>query len=93
MGLSSRLTVVLVLTDLNRSQLQQVRSHSIQNVTYTGFLFGHHLLRSFNGLEPGGPEWTIRRQKKEASSPWVMQRTNKALGQGLYHSWRHRASF
>ena len=65
MGLPSHLTRVLVLTDLNRSQLQQVRSHSIQNVTYTGFLFGHHLLRSFNGLEPGGLESMIRKWKRE----------------------------
>ena len=34
----------------------------------------------------------IRKQEKEASIPWVTERTNKALGQGLYHSRRHRAS-
>ena len=31
-------------------------------------------------------------RRKEANIPWVMQRTNKALGQGLYHSHRHRES-
>ena len=33
-----------------------------------------------------------RKREKEASLLWVAQRTNKALGQGLYHSRRHRAS-
>ena len=32
-----------------------------------------------------------RKREKEASIPWVTQRTNKALGQGLCRSWRHRA--
>ena len=50
------------------------------------------VLRSFNGPEPGGPESMIRKQKREANIPWVMQRTNKTQGQGLYHSHRHRAS-
>ena len=30
-------------------------------------------------------------KEKEANIPWVMQRTNKAPGQGLHCSQRHRA--
>ena len=41
------------------------------------------LLGSFNGLEPGGTESTIRKEKKEADIPWFTQRTNKALDTGL----------
>ena len=33
-----------------------------------------------------------RKREKEASIPWVTQRTNKAIGQVLYRSWRHRVS-
>ena len=53
------------------------------------------LLRSFNGPEPGGLESTIRKwkkeRKKEANIPWITQKTNKALGQSLFCSHRHRA--
>ena len=36
---------------------------------------------SFNGLEPGGPEPTIRKEEREreADIPWFMWRANKAL--------------
>ena len=30
-------------------------------------------------------------RRKEANIPWVTQKTNEALGQGLYRSRRHRA--
>ena len=57
MGLASRLTHALVLTDLNRSL-----SHSAQYATYTSVSVPwHHLLGSFNGPEPGGTELTIKK--------------------------------
>ena len=39
--------------------------------------------------------WSQRegsKREKEARISWVTQRTNKALGQGLYYSRRHRVS-
>ena len=44
---------------------------------------GPLVLGSFNGPEPG-------ERKKEANIPWVVLKTNKALGQTLYHSRRCR---
>ena len=42
------------------------------------------LLGSFNGLEAGGPESMIRKEReKEADIPWFMQKTSKALDMGL----------
>jgi len=46
-------------------------------------LFGRQLLRSFNGLEPGGPESAIRKREREADIPWFTQKTNKVLDTGL----------
>ena len=43
-------------------------------------------------LGAGVDEKKERKREKEASLLWVAQRTNKALGQGLYHSRRHRVS-
>ena len=56
MGLASRLTHALVLTDLigPRVTLPDVPRIPVS-------LFGRHLLGSFNGLEPGGTESTIRK--------------------------------
>ena len=79
MGLSSRLTHVLILTDLSRSL-----SHSIRICHVYQACSGRHLLRSFNGPEPGGPEsMTRNKREKEADIPWFMQKTNKALDTGL----------
>ena len=57
MGLASRLTHALVLTDLKRSL-----NHSTQYAMYTSVPVPWcRLLGSFNGLEPGGTESTIRK--------------------------------
>ena len=57
MGLASHLTHALVLTDLNQSL-----SHSARYAMYTSVRVPwRHLLGSFNGLEPGGMESTIRK--------------------------------
>ena len=44
---------------------QLALSHFSWNATYTKSLFGRHLLGSFNGREPRGPESTIRKWKRE----------------------------
>ena len=77
MRLSSRLTHVLVLTDLNRSQVPVTEMPCIPES-----LFGHHLLGSFNGPGLGGLEAMIKRER-EADTPWFMQKTTKALDTGL----------
>ena len=89
MGLSSLFTHVLVLTGLNRPW-----GHCIQIcLRVPSSCSGHRLLRSFNGLEPGGLESTIRkkRREKEADIPWFTQKANKAPAQGLLCSWRPQA--
>ena len=96
MGLSSHLTHVLVLSDLNKSRPQLVPNHSNQDAMYTRSLFRAPLVAvlwwTSGPLDgPGGPELTIRKWEKEANIPWFMQRTNKTLEQGLRRSWRHRA--
>ena len=39
------------------------RGHSLRSAKCTRLLFGCHLLRSFNGQEPGGPESTDKKVK------------------------------
>ena len=53
-------------------------------------LFGHHLLRLFNGLEPGGPESAIRKRERP-TFPGLRRKPIKFLTQGLCRSRRHRA--
>ena len=54
-----------------------------------------------NGKRPLSWSWSVlwkrkcrekRKREREASIPRVTWKTNKVLGQGLYHSCRHRAS-
>ena len=80
MGLSSHFTHVLVLSGLNRPWGHSVRIC----LRVPGSCSGRHLLRSFNGLEPGGLELTDKKVKeKEADIPWFMQKASKAPGMGL----------
>ena len=51
---------VLILTGLSGPW-----GHSVRICHGNRFLFGHHLLGSLNGLEPGGLESMIRKRKKE----------------------------
>ena len=97
MRLSSRLTHVLVLTDLNRSQVPVTEMPCIPES-----LFGHHLLGSFNGPGFGRPEVMIRKWKRERG--WyslVYAENQKVLDTGLASltkapgalsrgKWRHR---
>ena len=60
MGLASRLTHALVLTDLNRSL-----SHSARYTTYTSVpVPWRHLLGSFNGPEPGVTQYDDKKVKE-----------------------------
>ena len=61
MGLSSHLTRVLVLTDINRSLESLCQKCQI----YQSLCSGGHLLGSFNGPGPGGPESMIRKRNRE----------------------------
>ena len=51
------------------------------------------MLKSFNGLERGGPESTNKkvRREKEAGIPWFTQKANKAPAGGLLCSRRPQA--
>ena len=80
------------------------RGHSLRSAKCTRLLFGRHLLRSFNGPEPGGPESTEKKVKVRERG-WYslayMPKANKVPGTelalfteaagALSMGWRRRA--
>ena len=86
MGLSTRLTHILVLTGFNRPS----GSLRLNLPCVPRFWSGCHLLRSFNGPEPGAPESMIRNkgERKRLIFTGLCRKPTKSLTRGLLCSWR-----
>ena len=76
---------------LSTYQPQLALSHSARNATYARVpVSGCHLLGSFNGLEPGGPELTIRKWKREPEGGRERGRRKKIKTRGPKLWWSKR---